>query len=180
MKYLLDNPEIILYAVLSIGTIYNLYLTRRQTSLTLMPAVGIIEINSINLLIDKQKGKDYKNVANVVVNFIVKNVGNLPAKNFKIDTIGKIDNITLSHEEPKKSGGSTVFPQQTLINPGNINNNLIKDIIENKKRLRYKVEISYSDCKNYQNYNYSSYFEVVVERKNPLRFSFRNSSEYDF
>ena len=102
MKYLLDNPEIILYTVLAIGTIYNLYLTRRQTNLIFMPAVGIIEINSINLLIDGQQGMDYKNVAKVLVRFIVKNVGNLPAKNFKIDTIGKIGNITLSHEETKK------------------------------------------------------------------------------
>jgi len=180
MKYLLDNPEIILYAVLSIGTIYNLYLTRRQTNLIFMPAVGIIEINSINLLFDGQLGMDYKNVANVIVRFIVKNVGNLPAKNFKIDTIGKIGNITLSHEETNKSGGSTVFPQQILINTANINKELIKDIVENKKRLRYKVEISYSDWKNYQKYNYSSYFEVVVANKNPLVFLYQNSSEYDF
>ena len=179
MKYLLNNPEIILYSVLAIGTIYNLYLTRRQTNLIFMPAIGIIEISSINLLIDGQQGKDYKNVANVIVRFIIKNVGNLPAKNFKIDTIRKIDNITLSHEEAKK-GGNTVFPQQILINTANIDKDLIKDIVENKKKLRYKVEISYSDWKNYQKYKYSSYFEVVVANNNPLTFLYQNSSEYDF
>lgn len=87
MKNLLDNKEIILYAVLAIGTIYNLYLTRRQTNLIFMPSVGIIEINSINLLIDGQQGMDYENVANVSLRFIVKNVGNFPAKNFKIEVI---------------------------------------------------------------------------------------------
>ena len=180
MKYLLDNPEIILYGVLAIGTMYNLYLTRRQTNLIFMPAVGIIEINSINFLIDGQQGMGYENVANVSIRFIVKNVGNLPAKNFKIDTIGKIDDITLSHKETKKSSGSTVFPQQILINTANINKNLINDIVKNKKRLRYKVEISYSDWKNYQKYNYSSYYEVVIANKKPLVFSYQNSSEDDF
>jgi hypothetical protein len=180
MEYLKDNPEIILYAVLAIGTIYNLYLTRRQTNLIFMPAVGIIEINPISLLIDRQQGMDYKNVASVIINFMIKNVGNLPARNFKIDTIGKIDNTTLSHKETKRSSGSTVFPQQILINKAIINKDLIKDVVENKKRLRYKVEISYSDWKNYQKYNYSSYYEFVVDNKSPLVFSFQNSSEYDF
>ena len=138
MKYLLDNPEIILYGVLAIGTMYNLYLTRRQTNLIFMPAVGIIEINSINFLIDGQQEMGYENVANVSIRFIVKNVGNLPAKNFKIDTIGKIDDTTLSHKETKKSSGSTVFPQQILINTANINKDLINDIVKNKKNLDIK------------------------------------------
>lgn len=180
MEYLLDKPEIILYAVLAIGTIYNLYLTRRQTNLIFMPAVGIITINCINLLIDKEQGLDYENVANVIVSFVIKNVGNLPAKNFKIDTVGKIGNTILSHEEKKRISGSTVFPQQILINTANIDKDLIEKIIKNKKRLRYKVEISYSDWKNYQKYNYSSYYEFVVANKNPFAFSFQSSSEYDF
>jgi len=145
-----------------------------------MPAIGIVEINTIGLLIDNQQGRDYKNVSNVIIAFKIKNVGNLPAKNFKIDTIGKIDNITLSHKETKRSGGSNVFPQQILINKANIVKDLIKDVVENKKRLRYKVKISYSDWKNYKEYEYFSYYEFVVDNKNPLVFSFQNSSEYDF
>ncbi len=162
------------------GTMYNLYLTRRQTNLIFMPAVGIIAINPLVLLIDNQKGGNYKNVANIVIAFQIKNVGNLPAKNFKIDTIGKIDNTTLSHKAPKKNAGSNVFPQQALINRANINKDLIKDVVENKKRLRYKIKISYSDWKKYQEYEYLSYYEFIVENKNPLIFSFENSSEHDF
>ena len=180
MEFLSKNKEIILYAILAIGTIYNLYLTRRQTNLIFMPSVGIVAINPLVLLIDNQQGMNYKNVANIIIAFQIKNVGNLPAKNFKIDTIGKIDNITLSHKEVKKSAGSNVFPQQILINKANINKDLIKDVVENKKRLRYKVKISYSDWKNYQEYEYLSYYEFVVDNKNPLVFSFQNSSEYDF
>jgi hypothetical protein len=145
-----------------------------------MPSVGVIEINTTNILIDIKQGLNYENVANVVVRFIIKNVGNLPAKNFKINTIGKKDNTVLSHEEPKENEGGTIFPQQILINIANINKDLIHDLVESKKRLRYKIEISYSDWKNYKPYNFSSYFEVVVANKNPFVLSFMNSTEDKF
>lgn len=180
MENLLKDPQIILYLVIGIGTMYNLWLTRKLSNLIFMPSVGVIEINTTNVLIDIKQGHSYKNVSNVVVRFIIRNVGNLPAKNFKINTIGKKDNTILSHEEPKENEGGTIFPQQILINTANINKDLIHDLVENKKRLRYKIEISYSDWKKYQKYNYSSYFEVIVANKNPFVLSFMNSTEVEF
>ena len=180
MESLLKYTQIILYLVIGIGTIYNLLLTRNLSSLIFMPSVGVIEINTTNVLTDIQQGPNYKNVSNVVVRFIIRNVGSLPAKNFKINTIGKKDSTVLSHDEPKENEGGTIFPQQILINTANINKDLIHDLVENGKRLRYKIEISYSDWKNYKPYNYSSYFEVVVANKNPFVLSFMNSTESEF
>jgi len=180
MENLLKYSQMIFYVVIGICTAYNLWLTRKQSNLIFMPVVGIMEINSTNILIDIKQGADYKNVVNVMVKFVIRNVGNLPAKNFKINTIGKMDNITLSHEETKKSRGGSIFPQQILINTANINKDLIKNLVENKKRLRYKIELSYSDWKNYQKYNYSSYFEVVVVNKNPLVFSYINIADVEY
>lgn len=180
MEILLKYSLIFLYLAIGIGTLYNLFLTRKLSNLIFMPSIGVIEINTTNVIIDIKQGPNYGNVANIVVRFIIRNVGNLPAKNFKINTIGKKDNTVLSHEEPKESEGGTIFPQQTLINTANINKDLIHDLVENKKRLKYKIEISYSDWKNYQKYNYSSYFEVIVANKNPFVLSFMNSTEDEF
>ncbi|MCK4377462.1 MAG: hypothetical protein KAV97_04525 [Actinomycetia bacterium] len=168
MENLLKYSQMIFYVVIGTCTAYNLWLTRKQSNLVFKPFIGVMDIKTTRMLIDINKKDVYENVKCVKIDFVIKNVGNLPAKNFKIKTIGKIGNIILPHEEDKKNEGGTILPQQVLINTAIIGKDVIDGLVERKEKLRYEVELFYSDWENYQQYNYSSYFDIFVINKNPL------------
>lgn len=159
MKDLLNVMQIIFYVGIIILTIYNLWFTRVQSNLIFKPIIGVVDIKTMRLLGDTD-GKDvYENVKAVKIDFIIKNTGNLPAKNFKIKNIGKIGNTILSYEKAKEDKGVTLIPPNILINTAIIDDNVIRRLVENKEKLIFKVELFYSDWDDYKKYNYSSYFE---------------------
>jgi hypothetical protein len=180
MKNLLNILQIIFYVVISICTIYNLWFTRVQSNLIFKPIIGVVDIKTTRLLGDID-GKDvYENVKAVKIDFIIKNTGNLPAKNFKIKNIGKIGNTILSYEKAKEDKGVTLIPPNVLINTATIDDNVIRRLVENKEKLIFKVELFYSDWDDYKKYNYSSYFEVLVITKNPLNLGVGMLPEVEF
>jgi len=180
MKKLLDILKIIFYVVIGICTVYNLWFTNVQSNLIFKPIIGVVDIKTTRLLGDID-GKDvYENVKAVKIDFIIKNTGNLPAKNFKIKNIGKIGDTILSYKKAKEGKGVTLIPTNVLINTANIDNKVIHRLVENKEKLIFKIELFYSDWDDYKEYNYSSYFEVIVIKKSPLNLGIRMVPEVEF
>jgi len=180
MNKLLKISQMIFYLLIGICTIYNLWFTIKQSNLIFQPIIGVNDIKTTRILTNIDDEDVYENVIAAKIDFIIKNVGNLPAKNFKIKTIGKIGNNILPYEEAKEHKGITVIPQNILVNTATISKDVINRLVENKEKLMYKVEFFYTDWNDYKEYNYSSYFEVFIIKKSPLNLNYKMLSEVEF
>lgn len=98
----------------------------------------------------------------------MENTGNLPAKNFKIKTTGKIGNTVLPYTETENNEGIVLIQNTKVTNSATIGKSTIKRLVEKEEKLIYTIELSYSDWENYKDYNYPSRFEIYVLSKSPL------------
>jgi len=181
MKKLLNIMQIIFYVVISILTVYNLWLNRIQSNLIFKPIVGVADVKPTRILTNIDEEEDtYENVIGAKIDFVVKNVGNLFAKNIKIETTGKIGDTILPHTVKEKNKGVIMIPQNTAVITATIGKDIIRRLVEKGEKLIYKVEFFYTDWDDYKEYNYSSYFEVIVIKKSPLDLGFIMLSEAEF
>ena len=180
MKKLLNVMQIIFYVAIIILTVYNLWFTRIQSNLIFKPIIGVTDVKTMKILTNIEGEDTYENVIAAKIDFEVKNVGNLPAKNFKIKTIGKIGDTILPHTVAEKKEGVRLIPQNEVVNTATISKNTIHKLVEKGEKLIYKVEFFYTDWDDYKEYNYSSYFEVYVIKKSPLNLGIRMLPEVEF
>ncbi len=163
------NVVQILFSLLIGGiTIYNLRLTRKYNKLIFKPLVGVVNvITARHLLLDK-KDDLYDNVRGLSIEFIIKNTGTLAAKKLKIKTIGKIGDTILPIKVTDNSGCSMILPNMPLINQAFVNKEFLDRLVNDKERLIFKTEITYTDLEGYENYKNTEYFEILLTSKNPL------------
>ena len=160
-------------------TFWNLHLIKKQTDLTVRqtdlifkPVVGIVSAKAIRVR-PPETELTYENIAQAKLQFGIKNVGNLPAKNFKLKVIGKLGKITLPHKESfeESNEGVVLVQGATTFNTPTIGKNVIEALVQKKERLFYTFDFSYSDWEEYEYYSYSVIYEVFVKQKEPLDFS---------
>jgi len=175
LKTTVNVLQIIFFIVIGFSTIYSLRLTSKYNKLIFKPVVGITDIKITRLIV----GKDtYENVKGVSLQIIIENVGNLPAKNALIMTRGKLGDTNLPFREPKANEGVTLIQNTKYTNETIIGREVLDKMLTNKDlRLIYRIEISYTDWENYNQYNYPSYFEVLIINKEPLNLVVRLLSE---
>lgn len=159
--------EVIFFVIIIVCTVYNLRLSIRQTNLIFKPVIGVIGV-SVEPKIEEGKPDTYENVVNAKITFKISNTGNLPAKDFKIKTIGKLGNTTLPYTDHPKAGG--IFVQNAVgVNTTTINKDVIKKLVEEKERLLYTVQLSYSDWEDYEKYDYENRIEIYLISKKPFK-----------
>lgn len=157
--------QIAFVIIISLTTIYNLCLTRKQSKLVFKPFIGVVDAN-ITKIID---GSDtYDNTKGVLLRFNLENVGNLPAKNVKILTVGKIGNTILPRTEADEKEGITLAPHMKVTNSANFGRDVLVRLVEKGERLVFSVQLSYSDLEDYELQDYTSYYEIAVVKKDPL------------
>jgi len=162
--------QLVFYAIIALATIYTLYLTNKQSKLLFKPVVGVVDVKTLRHLTNL-KEDTYDNVKFVTISFIIKNVGNLPAKNLKISVRGKIGNTILPYIEndPERDKQGVVLIQDTqATNKATISKSVLDRVVKNDQDLTYTVGLSYSDWEEYEKYSYSSTYEIYVTRKEPL------------
>lgn len=180
MENLLNVMQIIFYVGIILLTMYNLWFTRIQSNLIFKPIIGIMNVKTTRILTNINGEDTYENVIAAKIDFVLKNVGNLPAKNFKIKTIGKLGDTILPHTDDGKKEGVRIIQQNEVINTATISKNIIQKLVEGREKLIYKVELFYTDWDDYKEYNYSSCFEVFVTKKSPLNLSNKMLPEAEF
>ncbi len=171
---------IIFYLVVTFGTIYNLWFARKQSDLIFKPVIGVMDSKTWKNFTNTKDGDIYENVSSARTDFIIRNVGNLPAKKFRIKVIGKMGDVILPHKKYEEKGGIVMLPQNTVVNTVNIGKDILDKLLEKKERLIYKVEFFYTDWNESKEYNYSSCFEVVIIQKSPLNLVVRLIPEVEF
>ena len=171
---------IIFYLVVTFGTIYNLWFARKQSDLIFKPVIGVMDSKTWKNFTNTKDGDIYENVSSARTDFIIRNVGNLPAKKFRIKVIGKMGDVILPHKKYEEKGGIIMLPQNTAVNTVNISKDILDKLLEKKERLIYKVEFFYTDWNESKEYNYSSCFEVVIIQKSPLNLVVRLIPEVEF
>lgn len=171
---------IIFYLVVSFGTIYNIWFARKQSDLIFKPVIGVMDSKTWKTFTNTKDGDIYENVSSARTDFIIRNVGNLPAKNFRIKIIGKIGDVILPHKKFKEKGGIIMLPQNTAVSNVNIHKDILDKLLEKKERLIYKVEFFYTDWNESKEYNHSSCFEIVINQKSPLNLAVQMLPEDDF
>lgn len=172
--------QIIFYLVVGFSTIYNLWFTRMQSDLIFKPVIGVMDTKTWKTFTNLKDGDIYENVSSASVDFIIKNVGNLPAKNFRIKVLGKIDDVILPYKKFGEKEGVIMLPQNTAVNTVNISKGILDKLLEKKERLIYKIEFFYTDWNDYKEYNYSSCFEIVINQKSPLNLVVHLLPEVEF
>jgi hypothetical protein len=158
--------QVVFYIVVSIGTIYNLYNISRQNKLIYRPVIGITDTKITRHLKDI-KVDTFESVDQITVDFMIENVGNLPAKDFKIKPYLKIGDTVLPYEDVEYKGSALV--QKTKVkNTAKIKKEVIDRVIKNKEKLTYTIPMTYTDWENYENYYSESTYEIRVKKIEPL------------
>ena len=159
--------QVIFFFTIIVCTVYNLCISIRQTNLIFKPVIGVIGVN-IEPEFEENKAETYENVVNAKIIFKISNTGNLPAKDFKIKTIGKLGNTTLPHTEDSKAGG--ILVQNVVgVNTTTISKEIIKKVVEEGVKLVYTVQLSYSDWEDYETYDYGNMYEIYLMSKTPFK-----------
>lgn len=172
--------QMIFYLVIGSCTIYSLWLTRKQSDLIFKPVIGVMDSKTWKTFTNTKDGDIYENVSSARADFIIRNVGNFPVKNFRIKVIGKIGDVILPYKKFEEKGGIMMLPQNTAVNNVNISKDILDKLLEKKERLIYKVEFFYTDWNDSKEYNYSSYFEIVINNKSPLNLAVHLIPEVEF
>ena len=159
--------QVIFFFIIIVCTVYNLRISIRQTNLIFKPVIGVIGVN-IEPEFEENKADIYENVENATITFRIKNTGNLPAKDFKVKTAGKLGNTTLPHTEDSKAGGILV-QNVGAVNTTTISKEIIKKLVEEEERLIYTVQLSYSDWEDYEKYDYKNMYEIYLISKKPFK-----------
>ena len=180
MKKLSEILKIIFYLVVTFCTIYSLWLTMEQSDLIFKPVIGVMDSKTWKTFSNTKDGDIYENISSARTDFIIRNVGNLPAKDFRIKVIGKIGDVILPHKQFEEKGGIIMLPQNTAVNTVNISKDILDKLLEKKERLIYKIEFFYTDWNDSKEYNYSSYFEVFINQESPLNLGVQLISEVEF
>lgn len=163
--------QLVFYIIIAGTAIYNLYIANRQSKLIFKPVVGVVEVKTTRHVANLSEGSkaSYDSVRYATVAFVIKNVGNLPAKNLKTLVRGKLGDTNLAYTEKNKDKPGVVLIQNAEVtNRARISKSTLETLLKKKKRLIYTVKISYTDWEEYNNYDYSTSYEVTMIRKEPL------------
>lgn len=161
--------QVLFFLVVSCGTIYNAYFLTQQSRLIYKPVLGVVEVKTTRMF-DKEDILD--NIKAVKIDFIIENRGNLPAKNVRIKTTGKIGNTVLPYTESDQKEGIILIQNVKVTNTATISKDVLNKMIQEDEKLIYTVELSFSDWDNHD-YGYASKFEIYVTNKEPLTLSTR-------
>lgn len=113
-----------------------------------------------------------EDVIGVQIEFIIENKGSLPAKNVKISNKGKIGNTYLAFTKDPSVDLCVVMIQGVKYsNQVKISKDVLARMTNEKERLIYHMELSYSDFEGYGNYSYSQFFEAKVSKRKPFTVS---------
>ena len=126
--------SIIFMVIIGIATLWQLRLTVRQTNLIFKPVIGIVSVKTTRL--HKPGTEDtYESVSGFRFRFTIKNVGNLPAKNFKMGVAGKLGKTTLAIRETfdKSHEGVVMIQGATTFNTPTIDKKVIETLRLSKK-----------------------------------------------
>lgn len=159
------------FIIIASATIWSLLLTVKQTNLIFKPVVGIVEAKPTRFRLSG-KEDNYENVISAKIQFTIQNVGNLPAKNFKIKVSGKLGKTTLASRQSfdKDHEGIILVQSAKTFNTHTINKKIIDTLVQKKERLFYTFDLSYSDWEEYKHYAHSVIYEIYVTEKEPLQF----------
>jgi len=175
LKITVDILQIIFFVIIGSSTVISLILSYKQNKLIFKPVIGITDVRTTRIFLGQED--KLENVKGVIIQFVIENVGNLPAKNLKIKTTGKLGNTILPHTEGKNSDGVHIIPNAKYLNEATIGIDIIRKMIEDKTKLIYTVELSYADWENYTQYSYPLFFEIYVTKKEPLNLGVKPLSE---
>lgn len=176
-SWLVSCLQIIFYVVVSIGTVTNLYITNQNNKLIFKPAIGVVDVDAMRILQDKEHPNLDEALGGRII-FKIGNTGSLPAKNVKISVRGKIGNTTLPFTENENVAQGVVMVQDTKYSN---TVNFHKEILARMKaeRLIYKISLSYADFENYQSYQHDQFFEVRIQSESPFQFGVFPISEVE-
>ena len=168
--------QIVFFVVVSGGTIFNSCqlqkqseLNEKQWNLIYYPVAGIVDVKTTRYLINLKEKDTYENVAYATVQFVIKNTGNLPLKDFKFNVRTKIGNTTLSFEEnPEMKKGIRLLQGMITTNQVTIQKAVMERMLNNKERCITTYQFSYSDWKGYKSDSYTYACEIKIIQKSPL------------
>ncbi|MBL7205493.1 MAG: hypothetical protein ISS63_14385 [Desulfobacteraceae bacterium] len=170
LSIIVKIAQLIFYAIIAFTTIYTLRLTNKQSKLIFKPVVGVVDVKTTRHLTNV-KEDSYDNVRFVTIAFVLKNVGNLPAKNLKISVRGKLGNTILPYTENDTEAGDrgvVLIQDAQVTNKATISKSVIDKLVKHDQKLTYTIGLSYSDWEEYEQYGYSSIYEIYVKGKEPL------------
>lgn len=164
--------QIIFYIATVTGLIYNSCLTRKQNKLIFKPVVGVVEAKTNRLRQSIDSADTYNNVQFLVVDLVLQNKGNLPAKNFIAKTTAKVGNTTLPYtEKDNKYQGAILVQGASSTSSITVEKAYLDRVVINKEKLIIDVDISYTDWEEYNDYNYNVKFQVKPTSIDPFTVS---------
>jgi hypothetical protein len=163
--------EIVFFITVIICTVVNLNITKQQQRLIFKPVVGVVNVKPTYVIKDQNLGSKYDNLVGVKFDFVIKNVGNLPAKNVILNVKGMIGKTVLPKVESEPNDGIVLIQDTEVTNTRTIDDRVLHRLVHEEEELVFTIDINYTDWEEFDNYSFSNKYKITVESKDPLKLS---------